>query len=116
MRQHLAAVLFAAAFLASPAAAAPDQTQGVSLMSAHVSEDGALSGGAGAVSAERISTGAYAVVFDRATAGCAKVVNVGLNFANVAAIANPNAFTVFVRSPDGLPTDHGFEMIVFCPR
>ena len=65
------AIAAAPAFAGKSAPEAADKTQGMALMSAIVSAEGALQHGVGAIKVDRPGTGNYYVTFSRSIAGCA---------------------------------------------
>jgi len=122
----LCAAIIGGSLLASPAAAEPDQTQGMALMSAVVRSDGTLVSGSGVVSSDRFVSFIYHVTFTRSVQGCAFVAssgtteNEGGSGGGVAistsitfngTLVLPNVVSVFTHA-DGSP----FILIVFCPK
>ena len=112
---------------ATPSArAAPDQTQGMALMSAVVRLDGTLVSGSGVVSSDRFLAFDYRVTFTRSVQGCTFVAssgtteNEGFSGGGVpistsvtfnGTLLLPNVVSVFTHV-DGSP----FMLIVFCPK
>jgi len=116
---------FAAAI--PPVAAAPDQTQGVALMSATVTAGGTLVRGSGTVSSARDAVGTYTVTFERPINACAAVGNVsqtrGVEFpgpvpgsVSVAFVGPQNQAAVLVTDLDGQADDLAFQLLVFCEK
>lgn len=103
--------------LASPVAAAPDQTLGVALMSAFVGNDGGLIGGVGVVSAERESLGTYRVTFVRSidSNNCA-IVATGTGSDIVSVPSTPVPVIVRTRDSFGDLSDRAFRLFVFCAQ
>jgi len=112
---------------ASPAAleAAPDQTLGMALMAAKVNASGNLLRGVGAVSAEKISTGTYRVIFSRDIyPNCmyvATVTAVGptgtFGFVDIdETIGNVKSILVYTRAPNNTVDDRGFDVFVLCGK
>jgi hypothetical protein len=128
LRWRSAAVLFAvSALFVHPAAAAPDTTEGVALMSARVAANGNLVGGSGAVTSSRFTTGEYRVKFHRSVNGCTAAGSirhrVGIQGTAVAGFVT--ALPVFgggavlealVHDVNGQAADLGFDVTVFCPE
>jgi hypothetical protein len=121
----LAAALASTALVS--AAAAPDQTQGVALLSANVSSTGAVEQAAGVVSVVPLQTGAKALQFSRPVIGCALVASVRAKLINptisvVAAIVTvspivnvPDTVIVTTRSASTtVPQNLPFSLVVFC--
>jgi hypothetical protein len=120
------ALALASALVAAPAStrAAPDQTLGAALMSAVVNQLGTLLRGAGPVSAARIGTGNYRVIFNREVLGrCTYVAMAAVGpmsggaFARVdETVSNVNSVIVLTRNADNDEEDRGFELIAFCTQ
>lgn len=111
----------------TPAAhSAADQTLGMALMSAAVSYDGTLRGGAGAVSSSTHNSlpYEYEVVFNRSLTGCDAVATTGAlffpntdwsGFVAISGIdSKPNSVLVLTKSTAGTPSPRPFHLIVFC--
>jgi hypothetical protein len=107
--------------------AAPDQTQGVALMSATVAANGDLVRGSGVVTSVRDFAGNYTVTFERPITACTAVGSVndtiGVEFpspvpgsVSVAFLGQPTQATVLVTDPDGQPDDLRFQLLVFCEK
>ena len=104
---------------AAPAPKAVDQTLGMAIMSALVSNAGGLIEGAGAVSSVRNNIGVYAVKFNRALAGCVNTATVWGDNAFSAISTRPQGDIVYVstnNSANGQPRDETFQLIVFCSK
>ena len=128
--RSLAKCILAAALAGTslaPAAGAPDQTQGVALLSVNVSATGTVEQATGVVSVVPLQTGVKAIAFNRPVLGCTPVASVRVDLANpalsgptgfvtVSRISNvPEAVIVTTRSagttePQSLP----FSLVVFC--
>jgi hypothetical protein len=111
------------------AAAAPDNTLGMALLSANVLSNGALNGGSGVVSSSSTDTGRYTVKFDRDLQGCTcaamhaasggGIVNSSINVtafcpSNAIGVDSVRVFTW--RTSDNTASAEPFHLIVFCPR
>jgi hypothetical protein len=124
------AVAIGSTLTAERIAAAPDQTQGVALLSAVVSSSGNLAHGAGAVSAAPLQTGVTKVTFNRPVGACNLVASVltpvlspapagFAGFITVSPVINvPDTIVVTTRSvASGAPLQNqAFSLIVFCER
>ena len=120
MRLKSAAILGVAiggTLFAGPVAAAPDQTQGVALMSAIVNADGSLKSGTGVVSSERIDAGIYEVRFNRDIRDCVPVATVfEIGFAQLSEPAAGTLVNVGTHTANGGLSDFPFSLLVFCPK
>jgi hypothetical protein len=120
----VAGSLAAALPFAQPALAAPDQTLGMALMAATVNQSGTLLRSTGAVSAERVSKGAYRVIFNREVISrCTYVANAetgpmpGGGFVKVdETISNTSSVLVYTYNAANAVEDRSFELIVVCSQ
>jgi hypothetical protein len=123
--QRFLVCFFAAALLAAPAAAAPDRTQGVAVMSGIVSFIGTLSDASGIISAQILTTGNYKLEFARPLAGCTRVAGpgqaaIGPGPASVGIVStrvqSGSTLIVEIHDDDGFAANRDFHIIVFCPK
>ena len=107
------------------AAAAPDNTPGMAMLSAVVTSGGGLRGGSGATLADRAAMGIYQVHFERAVAAdCYYVPTLSsrtFSFAAGSASVAPNnsgnnKLTIFVFDTNGALADFAFHLLVYCNR
>ena len=114
-----AALVTLGASLPRHAAAAPDNTRGMAMMSAFVTSDGGLLVGAGAISATRIGNGHFEVVFDRDVARCFYFPALGAGPVSGSASATVGSEAnrvAVVTQMNGQIADNHFGIVVFCNR
>ena len=104
------------------AAAAPDNTLGVALLSARVFPNGVF-GSSGLVSSENTSTGSYLLTFNRNIFDCQPVVTpfagepVTIRFFSIGGSPTQGSLGVAIsRISDGTPIDAHISVVVFCPK
>ena len=111
------AVFFA--LTAAPTSQAADQTLGMAIMSAAVSEDGSLAYGAGALELFRTASNSYRVKFNRHLGGCVSSIT-PLNDGVIASggLFDPAGGVQFVVLKDHAGASYvgPFQLIVFCPN
>ena len=122
------ALALAAALVAAPASirAAPDQTLGMALMSATVSDSGVLVAGSGVASIVRPSTGTYVIAFKRDLDACTCTASFGghtvgiftaaQNFISANCPSGAGNNVRVLMSNNGAFVNWPFQLIVFCPK
>jgi hypothetical protein len=104
------------------AAAAPDNTLGISTMAAAVDAAGGLTRGSGALSAARTAVGQYRVTFDRDVSTCftyvtrAKDSALGQGGRTTVGPFTDNRVTVRTMDGNGNEVGDAFHLLVFCPK
>jgi hypothetical protein len=105
---------------AGPAAAAPDATLGMALLSARVAANGALLqvGSSGAQSSTKIGTGTYEIFFARNIDDCIPLTTaLSGAFVGLSATVGDTGVRIVTRTrSSSTPIDLGFTVVVFCPR
>ena len=105
--------------------AAADRALGMALMHASIGADGTLLSAAGAISASRVGTGQYEVVFDRIVVACGFTGTLGgaTTFGSpIGMIAvsrrggNDSAVFVVTRDEAGAVADLHFSVLIVCTR
>lgn len=114
---------------ADPLRAAPDQTLGMTLMTASVNSSGNVVFASGGVAGElKVGTGNYLIHFNRPLATCTCTASLGHRAAvheggfppswiscNVPDVYYPSSVRVFTAL-SGSSADASFHVIVFCPK
>jgi hypothetical protein len=120
-----ALLLLAFAFTIQNAAAVPDQTRGMALLSFSITAGNVFTSSSGVTSINVANVGLYELTFDRSILDCSAVasigpgdtVNPGIGTAVTGAMSgNANGLVVQTFNAMGNHAFMAFSLVVFCPR